>query len=79
MKIRYENKSQKPVPVREIKNGTVFSGMIMHDTPGVFILLHGLIVDLRHLDNMWNDLDYSKLAVYHYKELDVELVIKGEL
>ena len=89
MKIRYENgvEQQHPgKPVKEIKLGTVFSGDAYGYKNGVFMKVYDRIVemgwgDTLHLpeDDLHGQGDsFGIRYIYNYRELDVELLVKGE-
>ena len=89
MKVRYEKYGEKPERklVKEIEPGTVFSGEIPGNFEGVFMKAYDRIVCLGGRPATWylpeDDL-YGRghnpgvRLIDHYKELDVELLVKGE-
>ena len=87
MNIIYNNDkpTKKPMPVKEIRLGTVFSGTMPGGPSGVFMKASDRLVGMGisttwclPLDDLYGH--GSKFGVHHitnYKELDVELLVKN--
>ena len=87
MKVRYEKKEGQSgrKMVKDIPVGTVFSGKI--GAEGVYAKTYVGIVDLWNMRYTWDLPEdepvgrgsvYGVEYIYNYKELDVELLVKGE-
>lgn len=80
MKIKYETSEKKEI-TKKAKNiimGTVFSGSIFRlFKPSVFLITSANLVDLK-TNISWKITDEGP-TVLNYKELDAEVVVKGEL
>ena len=80
MKIKYETNGKKKDEknISDIRIGTVFGGIILWDS--VYLKINDIVVDLQYPQASWHSDMPQKdcVMVYNYKELDADVVVRGE-